>query len=38
MYQQIGDLLIDTIIYLVVKPGLLMKNVDFSNRQRLKDG
>ena len=26
----------DTVIYLSVKPRLLMKNVDFSNRQRLK--
>jgi len=26
----------DTMIYLCLKPRLLMKNVDFSNRQRLK--
>ena len=35
-----GDLFIsmdfDTMIYLSVKPRLLLKNVDFSNRQRLK--
>ena len=40
VYQQIVGLFtgmdFDTVIYLSVKLRLLMKNVDFSNRQRLK--